>query len=341
MISAKRICEKNGKDVFVYRFEDGPFSMEATNYGGIIMSLCVPDRHGKAEDIVLGYDTVQEYFSDGNFFGATCGRYANRISGACFCIGGRTYSLSKNEGENQLHGGVCGFNQKVWEGRTDGGCLILGYTSPHMEEGYPGNLRTEVRFSLSEGKLEIKYTAISDRDTVINLTNHSYFNLGGMKYTVLNHTLVVNAGRYTPTGPGLIPTGALNDVEGTCFDFRRPAQIGGMLEKCGCETVKACGGYDVNFVLDGSGFRKAAELSDASSGRKMEVFTDMPGIQLYTSGDMQRINGKHGTEYSAGYGCCLETQRSPDSPNQKSFPSALLAAGETFESSTSYIFSSF
>ncbi len=340
MITTTKIFEKNGKPVNRYDFFAGDFRMSVTNYGAIILSLFVPDRHGASENIVLGYDDIEEYFRDSNFFGATCGRYANRIAGAQFTLNGCLYKLSANEGSNQLHGGTSGFNQKIWDGTVEGSTLTLRYTSPDGEEGYPGALQAEVRFSLdSEGALTIAYHVTSDRDTVVGLTNHSYFNLTGMKENILDHQLQIDADGYTPASRDLIPTGEIRSVAGTPFDFRTSSSISEQLSGNTDDMITSCNGYDVNFALNGTGLRKVASLYERTSGRRMAVHTDMPGLQLYTAGDMAEMKGRDGNVYGPHYGCCLETQRFPNSPNQKNFPSAVLRAGEAFESVTKYIFS--
>jgi aldose 1-epimerase len=316
-----------------------------TNYGGRIVSLSVPDRNGKFADVVLGFDSLAEYLSNGGtYFGALIGRYANRIGGARFTLDGVEYKLEKNDGENTLHGGSQGFDKKLWTPRLlpDGG-LELTYRSKDGEEGYPGNLTATVVYRLTDAnEIRIDYRAVTDKDTVVNLTNHSYFNLKGAgSGDILGHVLTLHAGRFTPVDSGLIPTGELRSVAGTPFDFRTPVAIGARIGQ-NDEQLKRGRGYDHNFVLDkqGSGPQLAARVEEPESGRVLEVFTTEPGIQFYTGNFLDgTVRGKGGKVYPQRGALCLETQHFPDSPNKPAFPSVVLHPGRQFAETTVFRFS--
>lgn len=308
--------------MFVLKNKNG-ITAELMEYGGVIRSLTVPDRNGAMGDIVLGYDDESGYLTDTACMGATIGRYANRIANASFLLNGVRYELPKNEGENCLHGGA-GFHKKYWSGRyTDGG-VQLRLESPDGDQGFPGRLEVTLDVTLDDNdRLILDYGAVSDADTVINLTNHSYFNLacGG---TVENTELFLAADEYLPTGPGLIPTGELRSVAGGDFDFRTRRPIKNLF-------------YDNCFVLrPGDGVK--AEAYDPGSGRGMRVYTDMPAVQFYSAVWLGDTAGKNGQRYGRGGAFCLETQFYPDAPNQPDFPSALLRAGEKFKSRTVFEF---
>jgi aldose 1-epimerase len=316
-----------------------------TNYGGRVVSLLVPDRAGKVADVVLGFDDLSGYLDQNPYFGALVGRYANRIANGEFALDGVEYHVPKNDGPNALHGGIRGFDKKVWTARDiskENPSLELTYLSKDGEEGYPGNLSVRVIYTLTDNnEVQIDYTATTDKDTVLNLTNHSYFNLAGQgNGDILNHQLMINADRFTPINPTLIPTGELRPVGGTPFDFRKPAAIGVRINDDN-EQLKFGKGYDHNFVLNhqGAGLVLAARVTDPESGRVMEVLTTQPGVQLYTGNFLDgTIHGKGGKVYGYRSALCLETQHFPNSPNQPNFPSAELKPGQTFHEMTIYKF---
>jgi aldose 1-epimerase len=315
-----------------------------TNYGGSLVSLKVPDRHGAFADVVLGFDSLSGYLANpGPYFGALIGRYANRIGHARFTRNGVEYHLDKNDGDNSLHGGTHGFDKKAWTPRLlPGGGLELTYRSQAGEGGYPGNLIVSVTYHLTEdNELKIDYAATTDRDTVVNLTNHAYFNLRGAgSGDVLAHVVTLYADRFTPVDSGLIPTGELREVSGTPFDFRKPVSIGARIEQ-NDEQLKRARGYDHNWVLNrgGAGLTLVARVVEPESGRMLEVYTTQPGVQFYTGNFLDgTIRGKGGKTYGRRSGFCLETQHFPDSPNHKEFPSTVLKPGQQFRSSTVYKF---
>ncbi|HXR97237.1 MAG TPA: aldose epimerase family protein [Terriglobales bacterium] len=319
-----------------------------TNYGGILQSLEVPDRHGKLGDVVLGYDKLDGYLGDtSTYFGALIGRYANRIALGRFSLDGRAYHLAVNNGKNALHGGILGFNRRLWKARdvstASGPALELSYLSRDGEEGYPGDLTVRVVYTLGDdNQLQIAYTATTDKDTVLNLTNHSYFNLAGAgNGDVLKTDLMLKASRFTPVSPDLIPTGKLEPVAGTPMDFTHSTAIG---ERIGSDypQIKIANGYDHNFVLDSGGSATptlAAEAYEPNSGRVMRVLTTQPGIQLYTANFLDgTIHGKDGRVYGRHSAFCLETQHFPDSPNQPQFPTTELKPGQRYRQVTIYQF---
>jgi aldose 1-epimerase len=311
-------------------------------YGATLTELWMPDKSGKNADIVLGFDNLAGYLSDHPYFGATVGRYANRIAKGQFQLDGRRYSLFINNGPNSLHGGNIGFNRKVWKaeplGLAHGAAVKFTYVSEDGEEGYPGALTVHVTYELTdENALRITYAASTDKPTVVNLTNHSYFNLSGAgSGDVLKDVLQLDADRYTPVDDTLIPTGELKSVEGTPFDFRKPTAIGERYAQ-----VLGTGGYDHNFVLNGEAetLRKSGELYDPVSGRQMELWTTEPGVQIYMAiGLNGSIKGVGGAYQKFG-ALCLETQHFPDSPNHPSFPSTVVRPGNDYQSETIYKFS--
>lgn len=301
-----------------------------TNYGGTVTSIKVPDRNGVFGDIVLGYDTIEEYMRNPRYLGALIGRYANRIAGGRFSLNGVEYQLAQNNnGANHLHGGVRGFDKRIWKVSETPASLHFEYFSPDGEENYPGNLTVAVDYSLNDqNELRIEYHATTDKDTIINLTNHSYFNLAGQG-TILDHELTLQADSFTPVSDELIPTGEIRAVDGTRMDFRTPRVI-------------SEGGYDHNFVLNDwqlGSVRSVAKLREAKSGRVMEVFTTQPGIQFYSGNFLDgSLIGKGGVAYEKYAALCLETQHFPDSPNQPNFPSTVLRTGETYNETTIYKF---
>ena len=331
-------------DAFTLTNADGA-SVTAISYGAIITSLKVPDRHGKLDDVVLGYDTLDGYLKGGAYFGAVIGRYGNRTGGAQFTLDGQTYKLAANNGPNSLHGGLKGFDKVVWKGEPferDGDAgVVFTYTSPDGDEGFPGTLNVTVTYTLtSKNELAIDYEATTDKPTVVNLTQHSYFNLGGDgSGDVLSHELYINADRYSAVDKDLIPLGAPVSVEGTPFDFRTATPIGARID-ADDDQIRIGSGYDHNFVLDrqGSGAELAARVVEPKTGRVMEVLTTEPGVQLYTANHMNGEPGKAGHVYGKRNAFCLETQHFPDSPNKPEFPSTTLRPGETYRSRTVYAF---
>ncbi len=315
-----------------------------TNFGGTVVSLKVPDRSGKIEDVVLGYDKLDDYAAGKAYFGATVGRYANRIARAKFTLDGITYTLPKNDGDNHLHGG---FNKRVWTAKDvssgAGEALELNYLSKDGEDGFPGNLSVKVVYKLTEdNELRIDYSATTDKDTVINLTNHCYFNLAGQgNGDILRQRLMIRSDRFTAVDASLIPTGALQSVKGTPFDFTKETAIGARIEQDDPQ-LKLGKGYDHNFVLNGGAqgaLSLAARARDPQSGRGLEVWTTEPGLQLYTGNFLDGMRGKEGKVYKRHYAFCLETQHFPDSPNHPDFPSTELKPGQRYQSTTVYKFS--
>ncbi len=317
-------------------------TVKITNYGGIVTSILVPDRNGKLGDVVLGYDSVAGYIKGSPYFGALIGRYANRIAKGKFGLDGKVYTLAVNNGVNHLHGGKIGFDKKVWAATPlhmkSGVGLSLKLYSPDMEEGYPGSLAVHVVYTLSDDNaLKINYTAVTDKDTVLNLTNHSYFNLNGAgNGTVLGQRMMINADRYTPIDKTSIPLGPLAPVAGTPFDFRRSHVIGERIEQKNTQ-LKNGAGYDHNFVLNHSGHSLilAAQAYSPKTGRVLTVYTTEPGIQLYTGNFLDGTNvGKGGKVYNKRGAFCLETQHFPDSPNHPAFPTTMLRPGQVYRQTT-------
>ena len=333
-----------GEKVDLYTLTN-PNGMEAaiSTYGGIVVSLKTPDRSGKLGDVVLGFDDLKGYLGASPYFGALVGRYGNRIAKGKFSLDGVEYTLAKNNGENSLHGGLRGFDKRVWTAKeVSPESLELSYFSKDGEEGYPGNLSATVTYTLTDNnELKIDYSATTDKDTVLNLTNHSYFNLAGEgQGDILGEMVMINADRFTPTDSGLIPTGELRSVEGTPFDFRKPHAIGERINSTDEQIVMAKG-YDQNFVLNrtGNGLELAARVTDPKTGRVMEVLTTQPGLQFYSSNFLDgTIHGKGGKVYGPRAAFCMETQHFPDSPNHPSFPSTELKPGERYQTTTMYRF---
>ncbi len=316
-------------------------TVELSNYGATIVAIHVPDKDGNIENVTLGYDDHAGLASGKSYFGCVVGRYANRIAHARFAIDGKTYQVPQNDGQNSLHGGVNSIDKQVWTARVMNDAIRFTRTMEDGENGYPGKMQVTVVYSLrDDNSLVIDYTATSDQPTVLNLTNHAYFNLtGNPESTILDHQLMINAGFITPVDSTLIPTGKLMAVAGTPFDFNSPTAIGSRIG-AEDEQLKFGKGYDHNFVLDKSNPEApAAVVTDAVSGRKMEVFTTEPGVQLYTGNFLNGSEKGRGTAYQYRTGFCLETQHFPDSPNQPAFPSTLLKPGGTFKSQTTYRFS--
>ena len=318
----------------------------AMTYGGIITSWLVPDRNGSFADIVLGYDDPAAYVKDNSpYFGALVGRYGNRIGGARFVLDRRTYTLAANNGPNHLHGGARGFDKRLWQGEAvrggKGAAVAFSRTSPDGEEGYPGNLKVRVTYTLTDAnELAVAYEATTDKATPVNLTQHTYFNLAGQgNGDILAHELRINADRYTPVDSGLIPTGELAPVDKTPFDFRQPTPIGARI-RSEHPQMTIGRGYDHNWVLSRSaaGLSPAADVYEPGSGRTLQVRTTEPGLQFYTGNFLDgTITGKAGRVYRERYGFCLETQHFPDSPNHPSFPSTTLRPGQTYRSRTVFV----
>ena len=317
-----------------------------TNYGGKVVSLVVPDRQGKMADVVLGFDNLAPYLGKEPHFGTLVGRYANRIARGRFTLDGVQYQLPLNEGENTLHGGAQGFGRRVWTPRElegDSPALELTYLSADGEEGFPGNLSVKAVYTLTDAnELRLDFTASTDKPTVVNLTNHSYFNLAGQGTgDILNHLLMVNAGYFTPADSQQIPTGEIRSVEGTPLDFRRPTAIGARIGEDD-QQLKFGRGYDHNYVLDhdGGDLILAARVVEPESGRVLEVLTTQPGVQLYTGNFLDgTLRGKGGKAYPRRSAFCLETQHFPDSPNHANFPTTVLRPGQTYQETAVYKFS--
>ena len=321
--------------------------VKISTFGGAVVSLKVPDKSGKLADVVLGFDSIAGYQKPNPYFGAIIGRYGNRIAKGMFSIDGATYKLAVNDGANHLHGGLRGFDKVLWSAREmptpDGVRLDLTYTSKDGEEGYPGELNTTVSYTLlgEKNELRIGYEAVTTKPTVLNLTNHSYFNLAGQgEGDILNHSVTILADRFTPVDAGLIPTGELKPVSGTPFDFRTPHTIGERIEAKDPQIV-AGKGYDHNFVLNkhAGDLEMVARVTEPTTGRAMEVLTTEPGLQFYTGNFLDgTITGKSGKVYGRRAAFCMETQHFPNSPNQPSFPSTLLRPTERYRSTTVYRF---
>ncbi len=333
------------KEIKIFELENPKGSkVSITNFGAIVQSLYVRDREGNFEDIVLGFDSLEDYIQQTSYFGAIAGRYANRIAFAQFTLDGKTYQLSANDGNHHLHGGFKGFDKVIWDARpyldTTGACLELHYISKDGEEGYPGTLDVYVTYCFTlDDELKIYYQATTDHPTILNLTHHSYFNLSGFtQRNILEHELIIHADSFTPVDSTLIPTGEIVPVKNTVFDFTSPRPIGSRIR----EVFNKKTGYDNNYVLNttDSTVHPAAKAYDPESGRILEVFTDQPGLQFYSGNFLDgKIKGKNGKIYQQHDGFCLETQHFPDSPNHPEFPSTVLRPGQIFRSLTIYKFS--
>jgi aldose 1-epimerase len=337
-ITKEHFGETDHQPVYLFTLRNNKGEeVRITNYGGIVTSWISADRQGDRSSIVVGFDTLEAYLARPPFFGALIGRYANRIAGGKFTLDGIAYTLAANKGGNHLHGGNKGFDKVVWDAEVMEGVvptLSLTYLSKDGEEGYPGNLHVHVRYSFNdENELEIAYQATTDKATPVNLTNHSYFNLtGDVSRSILDHTLQIDADHYTPINDSTIPTGEIRSVKDSPFDLRSPQRIGERI-------METAFGYDHNYVLNNSdgGVRLVATLSDPLSGRKLEVFTDQPGMQFYSGNN---LDGSFATSEGVPIGrqcaVCLETQHFPNSPNEPGFPSTILRPGKVFESRTKY-----
>jgi aldose 1-epimerase len=329
--------QTDGKAVNLYTLTNkNGVQVKITNYGGIVTSWMVPDKNGKQSSIVIGYDSLQGYLQKPPYFGALIGRYGNRIGNARFTLDGKTYTLAANDGKNHLHGGNKGYDKVVWDATfaESTPALTLNYLSKDGEEGYPGNLKVTVTYTLTDdNELSIDYSAETDKATPVNLTNHCYFNLSGdVKNTILDHSLQIAADHYTPVDATLIPTGEIKPVKGTPFDFTQPTKIGARIDQ-------VQGGYDHNFVLNrkDSSLQLVATLSDSISGRKMEVYTVEPGLQFYSGNFLDgTLKLADGTPINKHTALCLETQHYPDSPNKPEFPSTILQPGQKYHTVTKY-----
>lgn len=336
----------NGENVEQYTLKnDNGMEVKIITYGGRITSLTAPDADGNYEDVVLGYNSLEQYLEDNSFFGALIGRFGNRIANGKFSLDGEEYTLAQNDGQNHLHGGIKGFDKVVWTvEEVDSTSLKLSYVSEDMEEGYPGRLETIVTYTLKDdNSLDVDYQATTDKKTVLNLTQHAYFNLSGdFSNSILDHVIKIDADQYLPVTENLIPTGEFRDVANTPFDFRESKQVGEDIDADN-EQLQIAGGYDHNWVLNeqDSGMSFAASAYHPESGRMMEVYTTEPGIQFYSGnfldGTLPLQYGEGNYEKRSGF--CFETQHYPDSPNQENFPSVVLEPGETYSSKTSFKFS--
>lgn len=332
----------DGASVQVYTLKTAKVEARIMTYGATLISLRSPDNSGKWADLVLGFDDLAGYVANNNskgpaFFGPIVGRYANRIAHASFALDGKTYTLTRNNGDNSIHGGPHGFHNQIWKARPLGSGVELTYLSKDGEEGYPGNLAVKVSYTLEGDSLKIDYSATTDKPTVLNVTNHSYFNLRGQAVgDVLGHELTLNASRFTVVDSTLIPTGELRSVAGTPLDFRKSTRIGERIDS-DYEQMRLGNGYDHNFVLDGKSgeLTEAARVYEPTSGRELTVLTTQPGVQLYTANFLDgSIEGKGGIKYQRRTAFCLETQHFPDSPNHPAFPGTTLMPGKEFHSIT-------
>ena len=332
-----------GTPVELYTLTDSDLTVRITNFGAHIVSIEAPDREGKRADVVLGFKDLAGYEADkSTYMGSVVGRYGNRIASGAFSLEGKAYQIPKNDhGQNALHGGTEGFDRRVWTARKLPNGVELTLVSPDGDQGFPGQLTAHVRYTLEGKSLELAYSATTTKPTVLNLTNHSYFNLGGEgNGDVLHEVILLNADRYTPVNATLIPTGQLAPVAGTPFDFRKPMPIGARIDQPD-EQLKIAGGYDHNFVLNGSGagLHLAAKVVDPVSGRTLTEMTTEPGVQFYSGNFLDgTITGASGVKYQKHAGFCLETQNFPDSPNQPTFPSTELKPGQTLHSETVFTF---
>ena len=339
---------KDGINISQYILKNrNGMEISVINYGAIITSLRAKDRDGNYKDIVLGFSNLSDYESNNPYFGALIGRYGNRINKGKFKLNGVEYTLAANNGENHLHGGVKGFDKVIWDVEEDvkdsSASLILSYLSSDMEEGYPGNLNVKVTYTLNnDDEFKVKYEAVTDKTTVINLTQHSYFNLSAdLSKHILDHQITINADYFLPVDQTLIPIGELRDVGGTPFDFRESKRVGDDIDEVDTQLTFG-NGYDHCWVLNSQdeGIRLVATAYDPLSGRLLEVFSNQPGIQFYSGNFLDgTLQSKYGSNYEFRSGFCLETQHYPDSPNQESFPSVILNPGEKYDTETIFRFS--
>jgi len=337
MIEKEIFGMTNGYKVFLFTLKNSKgMTVKLTNYSGAIVSIFVPDKDGNFGDVVLGYDDLEGYVNGTSTQGALVGRYANRIANGKFTLNGKEIELRCNEGTNCLHGGIVGYHKRVWTvDETTDNSVTFGYFSPDLEENFPGNVKVTCKYTLTEdNELKLEYKGKSDQDTVLNLTNHSYFNIGGIHSgSVLSQIVQINAETYTPVDNKLIPTGEIAPVENTVFDFRKPKAIDADLDKT--DII----GYDHNFMLgEPHVMREAAIVYDPVSGREMTVYTDKPAIQFYTAIGLQGEIGKDGLMMKIQTALCLESQYAPDSPNQPNFPGCVLKKDEEYNFTTIYKF---
>jgi aldose 1-epimerase len=332
-----------GQAVPIYTLTSGAIEVRVMSYGARLVSIRTPDRAGKVADVALGYDTLEDYVNDTQTrLGAVIGRFANRIAMGRFSIDGKAYQIPLNDGPNALHGGPVGFDRYVWQAREQPNGVEFSHVSPDGDMGFPGTLSVTVKYRLIGNTLRIDYTASTDRATVLNLTNHVYFNLrGDDRGNILGESVQLNADRYTPTDAQQIPTGKLAPVAGTPFDFRKPMVIQAHINDAN-EQLRFGSGYDQSFAVNGIAgiLRSAAVVTDSESGRKLSVETTEPGVQFYTGNHLDgTFTGRHGVKYGKNAGFCLETEHFPDSPNHSNFPSTVLLPGRTFRSTTIFRFS--
>ena len=330
---------KEKAELYLLKNEKG-MEVAISDYGATIVNVIVPDKEGHPTDVVLGYDDVSGYEKGDRVFGAFVGRVANRIAGGSFTLNGKTYELTKNDGDNTLHGGRDMMNKRMWkvEESTDNS-VTLSLDSPDGDQGFPGNLKLTVTYTVTpENELEIVYRSTADADTLLNLTNHSYFNLAGHDAgSICDEKMMIDADAFTETDAELIPTGTVIPVEGTPMDFREGKKVA---KEIGADykPLKLAGGYDHNWVLNGSGFRKVASAESEETGIKMEVYTDLPGIQFYSGNFLAGAKGKQGAVYGKGCGICFETQYFPDAIHKDNFESPITKAGEVYDTTTTYRF---
>ncbi|MBS3787018.1 galactose mutarotase [Candidatus Bipolaricaulota bacterium] len=339
MIESRRWGEHNGEPIALYRLtNDQEAALEVTDYGGRVTSLKVPDPEGEPIDVVLGFDDLESYLEDEYYFGAIVGRYANRIEGGKFSLDGSSYQLTRNEGDHHLHGGQFGFDKRVWRAKPEetdrGPAVVMFYHSEDGEEGYPGNLRVRATYLLTdENEFQFTFEATTDRPTIVNISQHNYYNLSGMNNKINDYRLTVNAERFTPVDSEGIPFGKTKSVEGTPFDFREPRRIGIGLGKKS-HQLEYGEGYDHNFVLE-EGPGPAAEIISPTSGVSLELKTDRPGLQVYSGNYLEEgLTGKSGATYGPRAGLCLEPGNFPNAPNQENFPDPVIRPGEQYETRT-------
>jgi aldose 1-epimerase len=335
----------DGVAIKIYTLQDGAMQARVMTYGARLVSLDVPDAHGNIADVVLGYDALAPYLEDHKtFFGGIIGRFANRIAAGSFLMDGKRYDVAKNSGNNSLHGGTEGFDKRVWTAQRIAHGVELTLVSQDGDQGFPGTLKVRVQYTLQFSTLKIEYFAVTDADTVVNLTSHSYFNLAGEgSGDILRHVVTIHADRYTPVNSQMIPTGEVASVTGTPFDFRKPTAIGARIDAAN-EQLTIAKGYDHNFVVSGNadqqGLHTAARVMDPASSRVLVVKTTQPGVQFNSGNALDgTVHGKHGHVYGRHASFCLETQHFPDSPNRPAFPSIELKPGQTFHAITEYVFS--
>jgi aldose 1-epimerase len=332
-----------GTPVDLYTLKSQTLEVDITTFGAAIVSLRTPDRHGKVADVVLGFDSLDGYLPRSNpYFGAIIGRYGNRIAGGRFPLAGKEYSITRNDGDNSLHGGTRGFDKAVWKAEPIANGVEFKHISQDGDQGFPGTLTATVRYTLADRALRIEYEATTDKPTVVNLSNHAYFNLAGEGAgDILKHEVKINASRYTPVNSTLIPTGELAAVDGTPLDFRTSTVVGTRINADN-EQLRLGHGYDHNWVLDSRSGKlaEAAVVYESTSGRELRILTDQPGMQFYTGNFLDgSVKGKGGHVYAKRYGLCLETQHFPDSPNHPAFPSTELKPGERYHTVTVFEFS--